>query len=145
MGGLPAGKRYSFQSPPSSLNGVPSSKVHVIGCDVAQAPCHLVETFAHQSRSHQRHHHTPNQVKLSLLGWPPKQVTVGYNAHQSQKPNRHYQDGLAPSMVVGLNFRLVHPLHLFSEFQRARDLTLPAGNSLISIIDMENHPRLTSS
>ena len=36
MDGLPAGERYSFQSPPSRLNGIPSSKVHVIGCDIAQ-------------------------------------------------------------------------------------------------------------
>ena len=36
MDGLPAGERYSFQSPPSRLNGIPSSKVHVIGRDIAQ-------------------------------------------------------------------------------------------------------------
>ena len=36
MDGLPAGERYSFQSPPSRLDGIPSSKVHVIGHDIAQ-------------------------------------------------------------------------------------------------------------
>ena len=36
MDGLPAGGRYSFQSPPSRLDGIPSSKVHVIGRDIAQ-------------------------------------------------------------------------------------------------------------
>ena len=36
MDGLPAGERYSFQSPPSRLNGIPSSKVHVIERDIAQ-------------------------------------------------------------------------------------------------------------
>ena len=36
MDGLPAGERYSFQFPPSRLDGIPSSKVHVIGHDIAQ-------------------------------------------------------------------------------------------------------------